>query len=231
MKAMDPFDELRTPLDQLRIALELAKLLPTNTTPSRITPEIQRFCGTVSSSAPRYVSVDAPTDAKFGECHLNVARYVDQQGGDALRGWAIWEIPGMLLQAEFHSIWISPTGAEVDVTPHEDGEDRILFLPDPQRGLEDVIAGVPVANRYGVLADSPAVRAMISAAKVQHALRTSLGLEVTSEERELLRKTLRARGRSSSVRALIASWKARRVRAVRASMQESAKSRVLKGGR
>lgn len=46
-------------------------------------------------------------------------------------GWLIWIMPGvMMIEAEFHSVWVSPTGEMIDITPKAQGENKILFLPD-----------------------------------------------------------------------------------------------------
>jgi len=48
-------------------------------------------------------------------------------------GWQIWEWPDVLAEAEYHAVWESPKGEWLDITPKDDGVDRILFLPDHGR--------------------------------------------------------------------------------------------------
>jgi hypothetical protein len=38
-----------------------------------------------------------------------------------------------MIEAEFHVVWVDSKGKYRDVTPRDDTETRILFLPDPQR--------------------------------------------------------------------------------------------------
>ncbi|MGY4403863.1 SEC-C metal-binding domain-containing protein [Bradyrhizobium sp. USDA 3315] len=70
--------------------------------------------------------------AVAGECFSNVAAKVARDGGTLLYGWTIWEWPRVFVEAEHHAIWKS-NGKYVDITPHVNNEDQILFLPDPQR--------------------------------------------------------------------------------------------------
>ena len=70
--------------------------------------------------------------AREGECYANVAQHVEQHGGERVTGWLIWEVRGVLLNAERHSCWCSPAGEMVDVTPKPDGEKRIVFQADAE---------------------------------------------------------------------------------------------------
>ena len=47
-----------------------------------------------------------------------------------IHGWAIWEHPNIMLEAEFHGIWKSPNGHFLDVTPYSFNFNRILFMPE-----------------------------------------------------------------------------------------------------
>jgi hypothetical protein len=48
-------------------------------------------------------------------------------------GWGIHQVPKIHLEAQFHAVWQSPTGAFVDITEEEIGMTRILFLRDDTR--------------------------------------------------------------------------------------------------
>ncbi|MCR4376526.1 MAG: SEC-C metal-binding domain-containing protein [Rhodospirillales bacterium] len=56
---------------------------------------------------------------------------VAQDGGKELNGWQLWTWPKVFIEAEHHCVWKSPEGNLIDVTPKENGEKRIAFLPDP----------------------------------------------------------------------------------------------------
>lgn len=64
------------------------------------------------------------------ECFQIVANHIEVHGGSAVTGWAIWEVPDVFIEAEFHCVWQAPDGSLLDLTPHAHRYDEILFLPD-----------------------------------------------------------------------------------------------------
>ncbi len=104
---------------------------PFATTPASITTKVKKFCAEISRHQPVYLG---HTDFGFspGWCHANVAMMVQKFGGAYLPGWIIWS-SAMMFEAEHHAVWHRPDQTLVDVTPRVDGEDQILFLPDPAR--------------------------------------------------------------------------------------------------
>jgi hypothetical protein len=107
--------------------------LPTETTPAAISTAITDLCHRlVLGGVPQFVSVRPTERATKGECIDNVAQFIAHHAGQRVLGWCIWERPGICLNAEFHAVWQSPEGTMRDITPKPDGEDRILFLPDPR---------------------------------------------------------------------------------------------------
>lgn len=106
-------------------------VLPLATTPESITAEVKRFCGNISRHEPVYLDYVA-SGLRPSWCHLNVAILVEKFGGTCLPGWIIW-VSSMLIEAEHHAVWHRPDNTLADVTPKVDGEQRILFLPDPGR--------------------------------------------------------------------------------------------------
>lgn len=93
---------------------------------------VQRFCSTV---APNGVAVSLACRPLAGvpdnECVVVVPAHVARSGGSQVLGWAIWERPGVFIEAEFHSVWKSPEGELVDVVPHMRPFAEITFLTDP----------------------------------------------------------------------------------------------------
>lgn len=67
------------------------------------------------------------------ECFPIVAEQVAAHGGECVIGWAIWEVSGVFIEAEFHSVWKDPGGLLHDLTPRPTSFESILFLPDPSR--------------------------------------------------------------------------------------------------
>jgi hypothetical protein len=107
------------------------------TTPKQITPQIEAFCVTFDGGnpPPQYVPVQSIPGEKLEDCHNVVRRQIETKGGSSISGWIIWEWPWCYLESEFHSIWVSPAGERIDVSPKRDGEKKILFLPAPGRAF------------------------------------------------------------------------------------------------
>lgn len=71
------------------------------------------------------------------ECHLNVWVQCNKEGGSAVSGWMIAEDPKHhFVEAQYHTVWISPSGKLVDITPRQDKEKKVLFVPDYARPLK-----------------------------------------------------------------------------------------------
>lgn len=116
---------------------EKLRAIPRETTPRRITSPIKRLCKKlVADGMPGFVPVLAAPSAKPNAAHENVEDTIQVNSGQHAPGWLIWEIRGVLLNAERYTCWRSPEGDLVDVSPKPDGEKRILFLegPDPWDG-------------------------------------------------------------------------------------------------
>jgi hypothetical protein len=64
-----------------------------------------------------------------GVCHLNVEHCVKTHGGSGVTGWMIWDQNPAFAESEFHSVWKSPAGELIDITPRIDGEEVVTFLP------------------------------------------------------------------------------------------------------
>lgn len=71
-------------------------------------------------------------------CHVNVMLQCGREGGELRAGWVIWEHPSAdFAEAVFHSVWQKDSTLH-DITPRDDGEAQVLFLPDPHRAPERV---------------------------------------------------------------------------------------------
>lgn len=100
--------------------------------PVAISDAIRKLCRDLAFALPQYVPVRPEADAVHGECFSNVQAKVARDRGVLLYGWTIWEWPHVFIEAEHHAVWQNGTEL-IDITPTIDGEDRILFLPDPAR--------------------------------------------------------------------------------------------------
>lgn len=101
-------------------------------TPKEITKHIRQLIAKVAPGRePMYLPVRPTDGAKVNECFPNVEAKISLAGGRMLCGWQIWEWPHVLVEAEFHAVWVSPEGEFVEITPKQHGEETILFVPDP----------------------------------------------------------------------------------------------------
>jgi len=78
-------------------------------------------------------------------------------GGQQVNGWAIWQWANVLVEAEAHSVWRSPEGELIDITPHVNGESQVLFLHDA--GM--VYSGQSIGNVRLALTGSPLVAELV----------------------------------------------------------------------
>ncbi|MCA2007951.1 hypothetical protein [Tritonibacter mobilis] len=103
------------------------------TTPSKITPTIERLCAEINANeSPIFVPVKPDLEAISSECFHNVSKKVERDGGSILYGWNLWEWSRVFVEAEHHAVWVKD-GELTDVTPKQNRERKILFLPDPSR--------------------------------------------------------------------------------------------------
>lgn len=65
----------------------------------------------------------------INDCFEIVSKHITQYGGSEVIGWAIWEWPSVMVEAEFHSVWRSPEGELICLTPRPIPFDKITFLP------------------------------------------------------------------------------------------------------
>jgi hypothetical protein len=189
--------------------------LPPSTTPAEVTPQVANFCASIVEEPLAYVPVRPVPGAQPFMCHHNVDLHIKMHGGRVLYGWVIWETPRTFLDAEFHSVWVAPTGELVDITPKNDGEERILFLRDPSKSYDLRRPGPQFENIGRPLVETPATRALMSGKR----LRKRLTMAWQAEERATLRKDLRLEGPISPVKELLMNSKARRM--ARARLQEA----------
>lgn len=127
------------------------------TTPRVITPQIRELCQSISKYEPLIVPVVADPRSLINECFQNVGTYVKEHGGQRILGWSIWQRSNVLIEAEAHAVWKSPTGDIVDITPHSNGEISILFLVDKHMVYE----GNCIPNIRRALTSSPLVAEFI----------------------------------------------------------------------
>lgn len=119
----------------------------TTTTPARIGPSVRALIESVTPGGDaRYLQVRPEPGATVNGCFSNVRAKAARDGGRRLCGWQLWEWPGVLVEAEFHAVWLSPHGEMVEITPKPHGEGTILFAPDERRAYRgEVVDNVRIA--------------------------------------------------------------------------------------
>jgi hypothetical protein len=136
--------------------------LPPVLRPVTDTPQVRELCRhLVPGAIPQLVRVDPPPWAKPNECTENVARVIAEHGGAPTYGWQLWEnLPGVMIEAEFHAVWIVDEEPPLDVTPKlVPGIDHSVFLAD----ADLIYEGKQINNERVALVDDPLVEDLIRA--------------------------------------------------------------------
>lgn len=68
-----------------------------------------------------------------GDCFRLIQDHAKANGGMPVLGWAIWEYPKVMIEAEFHSVWQASDGVLHDIVPRKQPPIRILFVRDARR--------------------------------------------------------------------------------------------------
>jgi hypothetical protein len=103
--------------------------------PKLLKPYVLTFAREVAGpdAAPGFIRCCPVEDAPYNECFALVQAHVEKNGGDMVLGWAIWERPKVLIEAEFHAAWKTSRDELIDIAPRPIPFPRILFLPDARR--------------------------------------------------------------------------------------------------
>ncbi len=126
--------------------------------PDKVTSPINRLINRIApGEQPQYVKVLIESDAEINECFANLERRIKRDGGRIQFGWAIWYLPGILMEAEFHAVWISPEGDLIDISPRPIQFKEIMFLPDSSI----VYSGRQIDNIRIPLSKNPKVKEYI----------------------------------------------------------------------
>jgi len=126
--------------------------------PDRITANVRGLCRKIGNvGEPLFVRVSAPPEGRLDDCFEDVRRQIEKYGGTVQHGWTIWEWPGIFIEAEFHAVWCDKDGTLLDVTPKRDGEEQILFVPDPKR----VFTGRRIDNVRKAVGRDPRIKELL----------------------------------------------------------------------
>lgn len=129
------------------------------TTPSGINKHVRALRDRVASPfEPVFIQVETRPDARSAECFEATAKHVAEFGGTSVVGWQVWEWPGILIEGEFHAVWKSPDGELLDVSRKDEGEQQILFIPDPRLSY----AGETIDSIRIPIGKNPKIKHLIS---------------------------------------------------------------------
>jgi len=127
-------------------------------TPPTISKQLLSLASKLApGQTPIYLQVQPEAEAIVNECFSNVEAKIKKDCGSIVYGWQLWEWPHVLIEAEFHAVWRSSHGKLKEITPKQDCEEKILFLPDPKR----VYRGITVDNVRSPLRDDPLIHHFI----------------------------------------------------------------------
>ena len=121
---------------------------------------IIKFCSSISEGVVRRVSLEPVKGAPLNECFTIVPEYISEHGGEQVIGWAVWEWPKVMLEAEFHCVWRNPEGRLIDLTPKPKDFSEIVFLEDRKKKY----TGKQVNNIRRALSDSLTIKKYIETA-------------------------------------------------------------------
>jgi hypothetical protein len=166
----------------------------TTTTPPRIAPGVRRLIETLTPGGEaRYLAVRPEPGAAVNGCFSNVRAKRARDGGRMLCGWQLWEWPRVLVEAEFHAVWLSPQGRMEEITPKPHGEAAVLFVPDDRRRYE----GRVVDNVRMALEDDQLIEDFIRVSRAIVQATAGIGADRRAPQRIApLRQVQRFLGRS-----------------------------------
>lgn len=133
---------------------------PRTRVPDPAKKHVRSFCNrVVPDGEPILLAIEAEADSQLNDCMNIVKARILADGGGVVYGWGIWELPNVLIEAEFHAVWEDDSGSLRDISPAPAGVASRLFLPDPNRRYE----GKMVDNIRHPLTDHPAALRLIKA--------------------------------------------------------------------
>ncbi len=146
-------------------------------TPDRNSISAKQFCREINpSSGPEYIAITPAPGCEPNDCFNCVRQKVERAGGRIQYGWAIWEWPGVYVEAEHHAVWEPSPGATlIDITPSDDPEDtRRLFVRDDAATYDFQNEGVLRHNKWQAQNDDPLIARFFHAVEAKKEILNSL---------------------------------------------------------
>jgi len=125
------------------------------TTPTKLTSPLYKLIRYLGLDPKTVVWLPLTTETDFVpetfNCLINTMIKKKMMGGQIVFGWILWfERKSKFAEAEFHCVW-QPDDASslIDITPRVDGEQKVCFVPDPQRICHlDLSKHSPITHIY-----------------------------------------------------------------------------------
>lgn len=124
----------------------------------KIASFIINFCKTISNEAPVIVPLRPVCREPLNHCVITVPEHIRANGGKEEYGWCIHIWKRVLIEAEFHCIWINPSGELIDLTHKREKGNHIIFLPDQNMKYD----GRQVNNIRKALTPDPLIKNYIN---------------------------------------------------------------------
>ncbi len=170
-------------------------------TPPRVTWGALKVVALAKGEKPSFVPVEPSAQAVANECFDAVRAVVEEEGGEMVLGWRVWEAPRVYVEAEYHAVWRDPGGNLRDVSRTE-GEEQILFSVDPEMRWK----GRPIDSVRFALTSDPIAKELFACMERKFAYRSShgnglvsvpvdvvRGFELASSQAELFYRLVHAR--------------------------------------
>jgi hypothetical protein len=171
-------------------------------TPPAITDQILDLCREINpEKTPQYLRILPDRDCAPLDCFHNARRRVERDGGSIQFGWAIWEWPGVYIEAEHHAVYVPLGQPWVDLTPSATpGFSHRLFLADDAAIYNFKNEGIRRDNHRRALRDDALIQDFFHVAiehnrimssipgigEVSVDLRTAQKLEALQQKRDVL---------------------------------------------
>jgi hypothetical protein len=130
------------------------------TTPKHMNAAIRAFCNQLSAEEPVFLDVQPSMTARAGMCYANATQLAERLGGRIVFGWLVWELDGIYVTAEHHSV-VEADGQLIDVTPQIAGERSVLFVPDHETEFHPPRP----ANKYAALVEDSLIEHYVEIAQ------------------------------------------------------------------
>jgi hypothetical protein len=108
---------------------KIDRLFSTLTTPTTISDRVLEFTHTLSNREPEFLNPQPELWSRQSCCDLNVAKYIEANGGFMVCGYRVWFNDPIYIEGERHAVWSDGTQLR-DVSFVDSGETTILFVAD-----------------------------------------------------------------------------------------------------